>query len=736
MLPKLLVFQVSLAICLVGWLAKTGWGREVRFRSSPLNLPVLLLLGSALISAPATTHPLDTVVELCNLGTLVILFFIVANTITLNRFEPVLWGFTFAGMVVALIGILQYHNIAFLRIPSNALPSATFGNRNLAAEYLICVIPISGFLFLILRRGAGLFVCGLSTTLMGVFLVYTRTRGAWLGAGGAVLFVGGLLAFCPALRRPIFEAVRSEMDRRKWSIVSGFLVLFVLLSSLPPYRDLDSFEGKALRRLPETKKGVVSAAASIFKKESMQEGGIVERLALWRGALDMVGDHPILGVGPGGWIRTYPLYDGGITVTIGGYHRRPHNDYLWIASEYGLLGLGIYIWFLIAGFRCLVGMVRGPDRIARIAAPIFALSLLSLLGAAFVGFPREEVQTALFPYLLFGVAAGATARGPIPGSTFSVGRWIVVIFLAISLGAAELSRRRISFDRHFLRAYRAASVEEWPGVLDEADRAWGFGSFRTDLLFFKGAALQRMRRYPEAERAYLKALALAPNAWYVHDGLGFVYMQMDLFEKALEHCDKALAICPGAGHIRAYLGMIYSRTGHPNWAKKEFKAALAADPEHTEARIFLGNLYLEQGQPDSSIVEYQQALQIDPDLDRAHLNLAAVYQQQERFQEALVHYRKALRTFSENPKVQWGLGTALEAAGDERGAETAYRKAIDLNPEFAQAHFALGNLTYQSGRYKEAQEAYRMFLGFWKGDADFAQFAKDRIARCERRSKN
>ena len=207
------------------------------------------------MSAPATTHPMDTVVELCNLGTLVILFFIVANTITLNRFEPVLWGFTFAGMVVALIGILQYHNIAFLRIPSNALPSATFGNRNLAAEYLICVIPISGFLFLILRRGAGLFVCGLSTTLMGVFLVYTRTRGAWLGAGGAVLFVGGLLAFCPALRRPIFEAVRSEMDRRKWSIVSGFLVLFVLLSSLPPYRDLDSFEGKALRRLPETKKG-------------------------------------------------------------------------------------------------------------------------------------------------------------------------------------------------------------------------------------------------------------------------------------------------------------------------------------------------------------------------------------------------------------------------------------------------------------------------------------------------
>ena len=48
-LPKLLVFQVCLAICLVGWLAKTGWGREVRFRSSPLNLPVLLLLGSALI---------------------------------------------------------------------------------------------------------------------------------------------------------------------------------------------------------------------------------------------------------------------------------------------------------------------------------------------------------------------------------------------------------------------------------------------------------------------------------------------------------------------------------------------------------------------------------------------------------------------------------------------------------------------------------------------------------------
>ena len=41
--------------------------------------------------------------------------------------------------------------------------------------------------------------------------------------------------------------------------------------------------------------------------------------------------------------------------------------------------LGIYIWFLIAGFRCIVGMVRGPDRIGRIVA----LSILSLLGALF-----------------------------------------------------------------------------------------------------------------------------------------------------------------------------------------------------------------------------------------------------------------------------------------------------------------------------------------------------------------
>ncbi len=444
LMPKRFALHLCIALALLGWLVQTGWGRSPRLVSSPLLLPLFCLIGAALLSTPATTHPLDTLVELTYQLALIALTLVTANALPLERLRPLLWTNAAAGLIVALLGILQYHDLAPVAIPTNGHPSATFGYRNFAAMYLICAIPLAGLLFLASRAPSGLLLSGISTTLMGVYLVYTRTRGAWIGMAAALFIVGGLALLHPGLRTPFLKALRSDFNRLKYILLLGCLALFILLAPLPA-----RFQDTGLQRFDEKKAGIVSTVASIGQQEGRG------RLAMWRHTLDLIRDHPLLGVGPGSWKRAYPPYDQRAMIRRDSSPRRPHNDYLWIAAEHGLLGLAIYFWLLLAAFRRLLTMARSPDPFLRLAAPLFALTLLSTLGHAVFSFPKEQPQAAMFPYLLFGIIIRVTSTRQTVPSPRALGPLLLWLLLALLLGAAELSRRQIGFDRHYLRTLLA-----------------------------------------------------------------------------------------------------------------------------------------------------------------------------------------------------------------------------------------------------------------------------------------
>jgi len=298
----------------------------------------------------------------------------------------------------------------------------------------------------------------------------------------------------------------------------------------------------------------------------------------------------------------------------------PHNDYLWIASEAGLTGLGVYLWFLTAGLRCLLRMSRDAHPPARIAALTFGLSLLASLGDAFFNFPREQPQAAMFLYLLFGIAAGATAeerskvegrrsndpirtsgRGDDPvnrpgwwfalrhsgkgGRVRSVCRLLPCLLLVVSLTALELDRRRIGFDRHYLRAMSSAALPgEGQAVLAETRRALGYGAFRPHLFNLKGHALQGLGRYAEAGEAYRQVLVYTPHSWHAHNGLCAVAIQQGRLEEALAHGQAALSLCPTFPEAHNNLGSALARKGDLDAAIQEYRKAIRLKPDFPEAR--------------------------------------------------------------------------------------------------------------------------------------------------------
>jgi hypothetical protein len=76
------------------------------------------------------------------------------------------------------------------------------------------------------------------------------------------------------------------------------------------------------------------------------------RIVMWRNTWRMIADHPLLGVGIGAFQYGYAPYVQGVAGWRGFLTDDPHNQYLKLQGEMGLLGLATFLFFLYAVFRC------------------------------------------------------------------------------------------------------------------------------------------------------------------------------------------------------------------------------------------------------------------------------------------------------------------------------------------------------------------------------------------------
>ncbi len=185
---------------------------------------------------------------------------------------------------------------------------STLENPNMLAEYLILLLPIAACRFLTrgtpVKRAAGL--C--AAALMGVCLILTWSRGAWLGLiFGAFLF---LLIW----------------HRRALSLILAGVIAVPFLPFV----------------LPDS---IISRFTSIG---NLADTSTSYRLNIWRGAVHMLGDfwHSGIGVGEAAWDTVYPRY------SLAAIEAAPHahNLYLQTWIECGIVGILLLFVFLF--FLC------------------------------------------------------------------------------------------------------------------------------------------------------------------------------------------------------------------------------------------------------------------------------------------------------------------------------------------------------------------------------------------------
>jgi len=129
------------------------------------------------------------------------------------------------------------------------------------------------------------------------------------------------------------------------------------------------------------------------------------RLGFWKAAVQIAADYPLFGTGSGTFKLIYPSYDPGIRPTE--VVLNPHNDYLNLIADVGLLGGAILAAVLVLMLGQMLRNVRGSSTTVRLVATACAASAVGVVCHSLVDFNLQLPGIAISFAAIVGLGAAA-----------------------------------------------------------------------------------------------------------------------------------------------------------------------------------------------------------------------------------------------------------------------------------------------------------------------------------------
>lgn len=136
------------------------------------------------------------------------------------------------------------------------------------------------------------------------------------------------------------------------------------------------------------------------------------------------------------------------------------------------------------------------------------------------------------------------------------------------------------------------------------------------LLYTRGIALERAKRWDRAEQDFLKALDLSPDQPLVLNYLGYSWVEQGVqLDRAREMIETAVAKRPRDGYITDSLGWVLYRLGDFENAVVHLERAVALEPGDPVINDHLGDAYWVVGRKLEARFQWLRALSLEPDRD-------------------------------------------------------------------------------------------------------------------------
>lgn len=389
----------------LGYIAKNAdTFKRIHFPSILKNaIPILLLIFFVIsgLSIFVAVNKVESIVWYANLATMLIMFF-VFYLLLFKRLEIL----KHLALVIAVGVFIQAFNVIVdfhKGIGVHDLDKiildlkSTFGNKNTFGIVLTMKIPIVIYLFFV--RGSFVKYFAILTILLAIlanFFINSRTSYLAIIVELLIVVIGFAIVYFREKRHKKYLLHTGAI------IVSGVIALLISQSSIDraiaASKSDNILYGSVTERLGE----LTDTSADVSSN----------RLAYWKRTLEHIKKSPFIGVGYGNFKFHSQQFYVGEVLDAGKISKHPHNDFIEIAAESGVMNTIVYLLlFGVAtffSFRVVFSSRPAPNK-------LIAIIGISVIGGyfvdAFFNYPIERPISQVFFAFSFAVVTANYLAG-------------------------------------------------------------------------------------------------------------------------------------------------------------------------------------------------------------------------------------------------------------------------------------------------------------------------------------
>ena len=401
------------------------------------------------------------------------------------------------------------------------LITSTFGHKNLLSSAIFMCIPFLCAAFLSLNKSWK--IAASINIFFAVLLIFMlQTRAVIAGMGLSFLITSFLSLF-------LFRGQKE----RKYIRMIGFGAIVVLLGFLfvaVKYSDKFSL---------------------LTKTESMRE-----RVNIWHNTLEMIKEFPLTGVGAGNWQIHFPnygltrFYDVNFSISEGLTNfQRPHNDFLWVFSETGILGFIIYCSIFILSIFYLFKLIRHSSELnQKIIYLLFLFTILGYVFIALIDFPLERMEHQI----LLGLMLAFITSQYINTFENSLKKYDVKYFLILLAVTATfalwLGFNRFDGEKHSNKLLVAHQRGDWNKMISEGNKAintfYNMDPFSIPIKWYIGVGQFTLGDIHSAKKSFEEAYQIHPYQVHVLNNYATCFEKEGNHNEAIKYFEEMFRISP------------------------------------------------------------------------------------------------------------------------------------------------------------------------------------------------
>jgi tetratricopeptide (TPR) repeat protein len=380
------------------------------------------------------------------------------------------------------------------------------------------------------------------------------------------------------------------------------------------------------------------------------------RLLMWNTALKMIKDKPFLGIGIGLFKMDYLVYQAGFLEQNPKdlkYHSRAeeaHNEYLQLAAELGIIGIGIFLYILFIFYRSALKFLKEKKgekgKKDKLILWGLLMGIICFLFHSMLTFPLHV---------------------PALGSAFFIIFALTFLYINNFFNLERLDQLKTKKDEKKNRGEKSKKRKNKYFrnirfkvtyiyiilVLFLMVIAINFlviKPYVADIAYFRGVKYYSGKNYQKALDNFEQAAKLNPYDGRILYSLGSTYYYLKNYSKAEETLKRAVNYIKDK-NLFINLGMSYIKLGNHKEAEEQLLQAVYIDSQFTGTYLNLAYLYSSQQNYDHAIANWLKVLEINPGyLERYKIlyNLGLMYQRKKMPYKALFYFKQALDSAPED----------------------------------------------------------------------------------------